>query len=512
MIDELYGCTCGCCNGGVSDSAVSVGVEISDDLLDEILQEIYNEEVDEQSGISPTLFQANRDYFHKAIDDGIINSANADIDDEQDWIDALKHSADVFSLHRTANQCALLVESMVDSDGNLKSFEQFKKDTQSINNHYNKAWLRTEYDTAVLRAQMGADWKMFQRDADMLPNLRWMPTTSVSPRDEHKVFWSQGLTLPIDDKFWNKHRPGDQWNCKCWLEQTDAEPTAPEDMPDSADMPEPKAGLRGNPAKTKQIFSQDHPHFPNKCATCHLNTDGKVHGVKGDKTVKDSQKPTKGNCVDCQMAKECSERIDKKCKSLPTISPVIERKLAEMDNQNDKRKLLKAIQQNPDAEVIQETSNGKTRMYEGCQGPESKSWKRTLKLAKDLNKNGLDVTFLAEHKDITCSDAIVEFKGRLIIADFKCSATLKPNTLFHDLEKGYKQARNVVLKLENMDSGLFKDAIDQFKSYYEDETKKHFGDVRLGNMLLVNKYGKMVEIERKDFMTNSYTKKIKGLL
>lgn len=317
MIDELYGCTCGCCNGGVSDSAVSVGVEISDDLLDEILQEIYNEEVDELSGISPTLFFAVRDYFHKAIDDGLINSANADIDNETAFIDALKHSADVFSLHRTANQCALLVESMVDSDGNLKSFEQFKKDTQSINNHYNKAWLRTEYDTAVLRAQMGADWKMFQRDADVLPNLRWMPTTSVSPRDEHKVFWSQGLTLPIDDKFWNKHRPGDQWNCKCWLEQTDAEPTAPEDMPDSADMPEPKAGLRGNPAKTKEIFSQDHPHFPNKCATCHLNTDGKVHGVKGDNTAKDaSRSEIIGNCFNCVMSKKCDQRITKQIEDL----------------------------------------------------------------------------------------------------------------------------------------------------------------------------------------------------
>ena len=309
MIDELYGCTCGCCNGGVSDSAVSVGVEISDDLLDEILQEIYNEEVDEQSGISPTLFFAVRDYFHKAIDDGLINSANADIDNETAFIDALKHSADVFSLHRSANQCALLTEAMLDSDGNLKSFEQFKKDTQAINNHYNKAWLRTEYDTAVLRAQMGADWKMFQRDADVLPNLRWMPTTSVSPRDEHKVFWSQGLTLPIDDKFWNKHRPGDQWNCKCWLEQTDAEPTAPEDMPDSADMPEPKAGLRGNPAKTKEIFSQDHPHFPNKCATCHLNTDGKVHGVKNLKTVKDSD-ATKGDCDKCKMANNCLANLN----------------------------------------------------------------------------------------------------------------------------------------------------------------------------------------------------------
>ena len=311
MIDELYGSHCSCCDGGVSDSSVSVGVGIDDDLLDEILQEIYNEEVDEVSGISPTLFSANRDYFHKAIDDGIINSANAAIDDDQEWIDSLKHSADVFSLHRTANQCALLAESMVDSDGNLKSFDQFKKDTQSINKHYNQAWLRTEYDTAVLRAQMGADWKLFERDADVLPNLRWMQTTSANPREAHAVFWRNKLTLPIDDPFWNKHRPGDQWNCKCWLEQTDEEATAPADMPDSADMPEPKAGLKGNPAKTKEIFSQDHPHFPDKCANCHLNTDGKVHGVKKTQNINDvSRREAKGNCSICDVAETCKKRIE----------------------------------------------------------------------------------------------------------------------------------------------------------------------------------------------------------
>ena len=313
MIDDLYGSRCSCCDGGVSDSSVSVGVGIDDDLLDEILQEIYNEEVDEVSGISPTLFSANRDYFHKAIDDGIITSANAKIDADQEWIDALKHSADVFSLHRTANQCALLAESMVDSDGNLKSFDQFKKDTQSINKHYNQAWLRTEYDTAVLRAQMGADWKLFERDADVLPNLRWMQTTSANPREAHAVFWRNKLTLPIDDPFWSKHRPGDQWNCKCWLEQTDEDATKKEDMPSSSDMPEPKAGLKGNPAKTKEIFSQDHPHFPNACATCHLNTDGKVHGVKGDKDAKNAKR-LKGNCNNCIMMNSCKKRVEK-CES-----------------------------------------------------------------------------------------------------------------------------------------------------------------------------------------------------
>lgn len=76
-------------------------------------------------------------------------------------------------------------------------------------------------------------------------------------------------------------------------------------------MPEPKAGLKGNSAKTKEIFSQDHPHFPDKCANCHLNSAGKVHGVKGDKTVKNAKEVEKGNCFKCKMANKCEENLGK---------------------------------------------------------------------------------------------------------------------------------------------------------------------------------------------------------
>lgn len=76
-------------------------------------------------------------------------------------------------------------------------------------------------------------------------------------------------------------------------------------------MPEPKAGLKGNPAKTKEIFSQDHPHFPDKCANCHLNSAGKVHGVKKTQNISDvSRKEAKGNCEICDAANTCKERIN----------------------------------------------------------------------------------------------------------------------------------------------------------------------------------------------------------
>jgi len=85
-------------------------------------------------------------------------------------------------------------------------------------------------------------------------------------------------------------------------------------------MPEPKAELKGNPAKTNEIFSQDHPHFPDKCANCHLNSAGNVHRVKKTQNISDvSRKEAKGNCEICDMAKTCQERI--KSLSNPNSNP-----------------------------------------------------------------------------------------------------------------------------------------------------------------------------------------------
>ena len=157
---------------------------------------------------------------------------------------------------------------LTDADGKLKPFYQWKAEVEGIASHYVGPWLRTEYNTAVIRAHNAADWLQFERNRDILPNLRWMPTTSPNPEAEHKRFWSVKLTRPIDDPFWNKHRPGDRWNCKCSLEATDELPT---DIPDDADDEKPQRGLRGNPAKTGQIFDKSHPYFPKNCASCGFN-------------------------------------------------------------------------------------------------------------------------------------------------------------------------------------------------------------------------------------------------
>ncbi|MBR6106278.1 MAG: hypothetical protein IKP81_14635 [Paludibacteraceae bacterium] len=511
MVDDLYyGSTCPCC-AGIQDA--NLNISFDEDMLAEVLEEIYNEKVKPAEGEIPRkYYEANREKFEEATAQGMAQSQNPNIADDKEFLKKYRHSIDVFSAFRSHAYAKRLADELYDSEGKLRPFEEWCKATESIQSHFNKNWLQTEYNTAVLRAEQAADWRHFEDNKEDFPCLKWMPTSSATPREQHKAFWDMGLTLPVDDKFWDKHHPGDLWNCKCYLEPTTAEPTPKKRIPKEKDAPKPAKGLESNPGKKAEMYSRNHPYYPQPqtCIWLRIAKGGAEARLGRFFNAEEVKCP--GNCNECEVIKKCMEQINKIDKPLPTISPIIERRLKGISNQSEKQKLLKNIQQNTDARIIIETPKAKTRMYEGCQGPESASWERTKKLALDLNNNGIDVTFLAEHRDMTCADAIVKFKGHLIIADFKCSATTKPGTLFNDLDKGYTQASNVVLKLEKMDAGIFKSAIQEFLRKYEERDSPRFENNKIGNMILVNKYGKILELERKDFLNSNYEKKIKGFL
>ena len=182
------------------------------------------------------------------------------------FLAALRHSNEVFAAFKVHSMSERMAARLLNPDGTLKPFRQWADDVKSISSHYVGAWLRTEYDTALIRAHNAADWQQFIRDADVMPNLRWMPTTSPMPESSHRAFWERKLTLPVSDPFWNEHHPGDRWNCKCSLEQTDDPPTPELKAEFAGEAPQP--GLTNNPGKDGHTFSQDHPYFPKSCASC----------------------------------------------------------------------------------------------------------------------------------------------------------------------------------------------------------------------------------------------------
>ena len=236
------------------------------DTIAQALVNIYQKKYGSGTVPEPTLFEKTKEIFSNAIRTGW--NAGGSPDRTSAFVDALRHNTEVFSAFRTHKMQSDIAAQLLDGKGNLKPFSKFLKDVKPYVSHQNRAWLQTEYDTAVLRAHQAADWKQFEAEKDVLPNLEWLPSTSPNPGEDHQPYWF--TVLPIDHKFWNYHRPGDRWNCKCSLRNTDKNPTA---VPAETIIKgsEPQRGLEYNPGTTGEIFTVNHPYFPENCGQCPFN-------------------------------------------------------------------------------------------------------------------------------------------------------------------------------------------------------------------------------------------------
>lgn len=240
-----------------ADKDVQSSFTFDDTALKKALKRIYEKDFNPMTEIEENLFNATWETMNKAVDKGF--GARQENDPDFDFYNALKNDASVFAAFKTHRWQNDIVRQLLDEKGNLKSFEEFKRDTeQFVNPQHKDQWLKTEYDTAILRARQAAEWKQFEREKDILPNLKWIPSTSVHPGVDHQKFW--GTILPIDHPFWSVHRPGDRWNCKCGLSSTDETPTAEGNIPSGGKDDKPADGLEGNPGKTGELFSKSHPY------------------------------------------------------------------------------------------------------------------------------------------------------------------------------------------------------------------------------------------------------------
>lgn len=269
-------------------------------VLDGFIRKIYNG-FDARNEIEQTMWKEVLRVINDATVKGL---AEAPVPPTHDrlFYQQLRHSNEVFAAFKVHMMAEDMAAKLFDGQGNLKPFEKWLADVSSISSHQVGTWLRTEYDTAVIRAHAAADWQEFERNKDIMPNLKWMPTTSPHPEGSHERYWRMGLTLPVDDPFWNDHHPGDRWNCKCSLEATDE----PENRPADMEPETPQRGLENNPGKDRHIFNDTHPYFPDKCSNCFAY---KNSGFKNRLTQLFTKRQK--DCYNCPFIDGCLYGTDK---------------------------------------------------------------------------------------------------------------------------------------------------------------------------------------------------------
>lgn len=263
----------------------------SANILEDFLHTVYDG-FDTSNEIEPKMWREQLRLMNEATVEGL-EQGNYRPRHNDDFLNAMRHGNEVFAAFKTHAMGEAMAKKLYDAEGNLKSFDQWVDDVASISSHHVGSWLKTEYNTAVLRAHAAADWQEFIENKDIFPNLRWMPTTSPDAEASHMAYWEKKLTLPVEHPFWAEHHPQDRWNCKCSLEATD-DPASPADVIEDMPAPQSQRGLENNPGKDGHLINDTHPYFPENCNKCPFY---KPKGIKN--RIKAVFLNKKKDCFNC---------------------------------------------------------------------------------------------------------------------------------------------------------------------------------------------------------------------
>jgi len=408
------------------------------------------------------------DFVPQELFRGIADTLNMSISTEfqseyPQLCDLIRSNNEVFAAFKVHDESRRMAELLTDDKGELLSFDEWRKLAEPIGNHHNKVWLRTEYDTAVKRAEQARQWKQFEEEKDVLPNLRWVPSTAVTPGADHMVFWN--TVRPIDDAFWSRHKPGDRWGCQCSLEATDE---AASSIPESGPEDEPSRGLKGNPAKTGELFSKDHPYYPNSCASCPFST--------GNHSSAPANKTNKG-CRTCSGITGITSR--------KTVGDMIS--MLKESKGVDYTKLLR--------EIIDSNEFKPVEGHPGIYAMPSNERKTLLVSAQRAVSFGNTVYILPNPKGITSMDFI--FAKNSSIRGYENKNISGLNSVSNRLADSSRQSRRVLLVM-NVDYNP-RILIQDIKNHFE--TRKNMVEV------LIYKGRKQITIERKYFNTKDYIKR-----
>ncbi len=96
-----------------------------------------------------------------------------------------------------------------------KSFDAFYRLALEKTEVYNKTWLETEYNTALLTGEAAATYHRLIKQAEVFPYWEYKVVGDDQVRPEHKLLG--GLILPATDPRWKKLFPPNGWNCRCYI-------------------------------------------------------------------------------------------------------------------------------------------------------------------------------------------------------------------------------------------------------------------------------------------------------
>ena len=210
----------------------------------------------------------------------------------------LTRSNYIFSGMKTFHELNEAFPSLLDENGNRKTFEQFLNDVRKIDETYNHNYLRAEFNFVQTSAEMAAKWERFMEDGDRY-NLQYRTAGDGKVRPEHASM--HGITLPPSDSFWEEFYPPNGWNCRCTVVQVRKSkyPTTAHDeaiaLGELGTGKDTKGIFRFNPGKEEKAMPDYNPYTIRRCKDCDI--------AKGK--LKLAFVPDNELCAACKILQKC---------------------------------------------------------------------------------------------------------------------------------------------------------------------------------------------------------------
>lgn len=240
---------------------------------DKVLRDIHSG-INSPTKLSKKLYLATVDELKKGVYKGFKGSLKDFTFDSTDrlLLEELRTNIYMFSAAKTFQQTVEMSDALLDGDGVVRSFRDFKEVADNIFDTYNEDWLQAEYNTAIESARSASKWVDIEANKEAIPYLRYSAVM-----DEHTCEICaplDGITLPVDDPFWDTNAVPQHFNCECTVEQMDEQDVqeagglSEDEEVESAierSSKEKNPLFDFNPAKDKVIFQDTgrnaHPYF-----------------------------------------------------------------------------------------------------------------------------------------------------------------------------------------------------------------------------------------------------------
>lgn len=230
--------------------------ENNTDEFDRVLREIY----EGNAGIVDSVLARKYGEFFLS---GFTGKYGFDLMPNEGFKAAISENLADFGAFKAYAQQFDLKQLLVDENGVVRSFSEFRRVAMPVVETYNKQWLYAEYNTTVASAQMARNWHRYEEEAELFPILEFVTSNDDRVRPAHRVL--NGIKRKITDAFWRTHYPPLGFGCRCRVGQHDdsAKVTDRVDMMRKVRDANVPIEWQNNVGISGQVFTDKHPYVPS---------------------------------------------------------------------------------------------------------------------------------------------------------------------------------------------------------------------------------------------------------